>query len=147
MTGRLIVDLDEDGTVSVGSQASADELPSVVGRATLAWPLDEKALEDLRWYLEDYLVAPFGVYEDRGAQVEASLNEWGKRVFSAVFGSGSARDAYLGMRARGDVEVVFRSSSPRLLGLPWELMTDPGRERRDARLRATSSLRRRDAGG
>jgi tetratricopeptide (TPR) repeat protein len=129
VAGRLIVDLDEDGTVSVGSQASPDELPSVVGRATLAWPLDEKALEDLRWYLEDYLVAPFGVYEDRGAQVEASLSEWGKRVFSAVFGSGPARDAYLGMRARGDVEVVFRSSSPRLLGLPWELMTDPGRER------------------
>jgi hypothetical protein len=50
-------------------------------------------------------------------------------VFSAVFGSGPARDAYLKMRILGDVEVVFRSSSPRLLGLPWELMTDPGRGR------------------
>ena len=25
----------------------------------MAWPLDTDALEDLRWYLEDYLRAPF----------------------------------------------------------------------------------------
>jgi hypothetical protein len=30
-------------------------------RAPLAWPLGGGALEDLRWYLEDYLLAPFGV--------------------------------------------------------------------------------------
>ena len=35
----------------------------------LAWPLDEDALEELRWYLEDYLRAPCGVYEDRGRRL------------------------------------------------------------------------------
>ena len=74
-------------------------------------------------------MAPFGVYEDRGARVGASLREWGEAVFSSVFGSGPARDAYLRMRARGGVEVVFRSASPSLLGLPWELMRDPGADR------------------
>ena len=45
-----------------------------------------------------------------------------------MFGSGPARDAYVRMRARQrQVEVVFRSASPGLLGLPWELMADPGR--------------------
>jgi hypothetical protein len=28
----------------------------------LAWPLDAEALEDLRWYLEDYLLAPSSAY-------------------------------------------------------------------------------------
>jgi hypothetical protein len=129
VTGRLIVDLGEDGTVTVGTLAGDGELPSVAECAALSWPLGGEALEDLRWYLEDYLIAPFGVYGDRGARVGASLGEWGEAVFSSVFGSGPARDAYLGMRARGEVEVVFRSASPSLLGLPWELMSHPGRDR------------------
>ena len=33
------------------------------------------------------------------------------------------------MRSRGGVELVFRSASPSLLGLPWELMADPGQGR------------------
>jgi hypothetical protein len=60
MTDRLVVDLDA--------------MP-------LTWPLDEDALEDLRWYLEDYLTAPFGVYGDRGSAVEARLADWGRAVY------------------------------------------------------------------
>src|SRR5262249_60785161 len=89
------------------------------------WPLDEAALEELRWYLEDYLRAPFGVWEDRGPQIQARLAGGGKAVFASVFGSGSARDAYQRARDR-DLELVFRSASPGLLGLPWELMRGPG---------------------
>lgn len=69
------------------------------------------------------------MYEDQGARIAASVRRWGEKVFSSVFGSGPARDAYLGMRARGDVELVFRPASPSLLGLPWELMADPARDR------------------
>jgi len=124
---RLLVELGADGQVSVGQWLDG-ELPDTGVPTELAWPLHEDALEDLRWYLEDYLRAPFGVYGDRGPEVEARLAEWGEAVFSAVFGTGPARDAYVRMRARQTgVEVVFRSPSPALLGLPWELMRDPGR--------------------
>ncbi|MEU6593113.1 tetratricopeptide repeat protein [Streptomyces sp. NPDC046881] len=124
MTGRLIVDLGEDGTVRVGEVAPGE--PFEPGAPLpFAWPLDSDALEDLRWYLEDYLRAPFGVYEDRGARIEGELPGWGASVFASVFGSGPARDAYVRLRRRGDVELVLRSASPALLGLPWELMTDP----------------------
>ncbi len=94
----------------------------------MLWPLDGDALEDLRWYLEDYLVAPYGVYEDRGTRIAGELDGWGRSVFKAVFGSGTARDAYIRMRSRGEVEVVFRSDAPPLLSLPWELMADPARD-------------------
>ena len=63
-------------------------LPEEVSRAPLAWPLDADALEDLRWYLEDYLLAPFGVWEDRGPAVQDKLAGWGDQVFGSVFGAG-----------------------------------------------------------
>ena len=123
MADRLLVDLDVDGLVTVGTWPDGG-LPETVSQARLEWPLDEGMLEELRWYLEDYLRAPFGVWEDRGPQVQARLAGWGEAVFASVFGSGSARDAYQRARDRG-LELVFRSDSPRLLGLPWELMRDP----------------------
>ena len=124
MTGRLFVDLGEDGTVRIGEVTPGE--PFEPGAPLpFAWPLDSDALEDLRWYLEDYLRAPFGVYEDRGARIEGELPGWGASVFASVFGPGPARDAYVRLRTRGDVELVLRSASPALLGLPWELMTDP----------------------
>ncbi len=121
---RLLVDLDVDGLVTVSAWPEGG-LPETVSQARLEWPLDEGALEDLRWYLEDYLRAPFGVWEDRGPQIQAWLGGWGEAVFASVFGSGPARDAYQRARDRKP-ELVFRSASPELLGLPWELMRDPG---------------------
>jgi tetratricopeptide (TPR) repeat protein len=119
---RLLVDLGADGQAVVSSWPDGG-LPEEVSRAALAWPLDADALEDLRWYLEDYLRAPFGVWEDRGPAVQARLAGWGDLVFGSVFGAGPARDEY--QRARdGGLEVVFRSAEPGLLGLPWELMRD-----------------------
>jgi tetratricopeptide (TPR) repeat protein len=125
MADRLLVDLDGNGRVSVGMWLD-DDLPQMGTPHELAWPLDDEALEELRWYLEDYLRAPFGVYGERGQRIEAVLPEWGQAVFTSVFGGGLARDAYMRVRARRrPVEVVFRSASPGLLALPWELMVDP----------------------
>ena len=128
MTHRLLVDVSAAGQVSLSVWRDG-ELPDQVGEAfALAWPLDDDALEDLRWYLEDYLPAPYAVYEERGSRVEASLPGWGEAVFTAVFGAGAARDAYVRARAQdGALELVFRSASPRWLGMPWELLRDPGR--------------------
>lgn len=100
---RLIVDLDEG----------------------MSWPLEASALEELRWYLEDYLRAPFGVYEDRGARIEAKLPKWGQAMFESVFAAGPARDAYARAPQLSEMELVLRSSSADLLGLPWELMAAP----------------------
>jgi hypothetical protein len=122
MPDRLLVDLDPGGLVTIGVEPDGG-LYERLSQAPLEWPLDAEALEDLRWYLEDYLRAPFGVWEDRGPAVQARLAGWGDEVFGSVFGAGPARDAYQRARDRG-LEVVFRSAEPELLGLPWELMRD-----------------------
>ncbi len=119
---RLLLDLGGDGQVAV-SLWPAGGMPEPVSRARLAWPLGGQALEDLRWYLEDYLQAPFGVWEDRGPKIQAQLAGWGNEVFGSVFGAGSACDVYEQTRDRG-LEVVFRAGDPGLLAFPWELMRD-----------------------
>jgi tetratricopeptide (TPR) repeat protein len=119
---RLLVDLGGDGQAAVAWWRK-DELPEPVSQAPVVWPLDAAALEDLRWYLEDYLQAPFGVWEQRGPQIQDGLAGWGAAVFASVFGPGPARDAYQRARDRG-LELVFRSAEPGWLGLPWELMDD-----------------------
>jgi tetratricopeptide (TPR) repeat protein len=119
---RLVVDLERDGHAKVLSWPDGG-IPEEVSRAPLTWPLDADALEDLRWYLEDYLQAPYGVWEERGPAIREKLAGWGDQVFGSVFGSGPARDAYQRARDRG-LEVVFRSAEPALLGPPWELMRD-----------------------
>ena len=56
--------------------------------------------EELRWYLEDYLVVPYAVYEERGPTIRAKLPGWGEALFGSVFGAGKpGRDAYVRARA------------------------------------------------
>ncbi|MGH3940604.1 MAG: hypothetical protein ACRDTG_18605 [Pseudonocardiaceae bacterium] len=84
MADRLLVDLGADGRVSVSTLLDGEILPTPAGESfELVWPLDADALEDLRWYLEDYLRAPFGVYGERGPQVAGRLSQWGQAVFAA----------------------------------------------------------------
>jgi tetratricopeptide (TPR) repeat protein len=122
MPDRLLVDLSSDSQAAVLVWPDGG-LPEAVSQSPLVWPLDGEALEDLRWYLEDYLLAPFGVWEERGPTVRGKLAAWGDEVFACVFGAGPARDQYQRARDRG-LEVVFRSAHPDLLALPWELMRD-----------------------
>jgi hypothetical protein len=121
MPDRLVVDLEPDG-VSVSAWLEGDELPQPGPSFELAIPLDGLELEELRWYLEDYLILPSGVYGERGQKVAERLGEWGAEMFRGIFGSGEARDAYVRLRSRpAGTKLVFRSSSPQLLALPWEL--------------------------
>src|SRR6202011_4690924 len=69
---RLLVDLGGDGQAGVLSWPEGG-LPEEVSRAPLKWPLDADALEDLRWYLEDYLQGPYGVWEERGPSIREKL--------------------------------------------------------------------------
>ena len=122
MADRLLVDLSADARVAVSAWPEGG-LPETVAEMPLTWPLEEQALEHLRWYLEDYLSAPFGVWEERGPWVAGQLPAWGEAVFASVFSPGPARDAWRRFTGRR-VELVFRSAAAELLGLPWELMRD-----------------------
>ncbi|MET7604933.1 tetratricopeptide repeat protein, partial [Streptomyces avermitilis] len=129
MVERLLVDLRADRRVQVSSWPAGEQYARPVGDPVeLVWPLSDDDLADLRWYLEDYLEVPTGVYEERGVRVAGLLPSWGEQIFGAVFTAGPARDAYVAARSRGGrMEIVLLSTSAEQLGRPWELMSFPGR--------------------
>lgn len=131
MVDQVMVDLALDGHVSV--HASLNGQPSGIptpDASSFSWPLSQDDHEGLRWYLEDYLSVPFAVYEERGAELASGLATWGEAIFDVLFGSSVARNAYELVRtSTARTELIIRSSSPALLGLPWELLVDPVRRK------------------
>ncbi|MER5756028.1 SAV_2336 N-terminal domain-related protein [Streptomyces sp. NPDC002088] len=131
---RLLLHVSTPGALRVTWWPAGSVQPAWVSDTVeMTWPLQGHELEELRWYLEEYLRAPFGVYGERGPQVAAQLQSWGEKVFEAVFGTGSARDAYMRARTlatarRGSLEIVVISGAPGPLGWPWELIAEPGRQ-------------------
>jgi tetratricopeptide (TPR) repeat protein len=128
MPNRLLVEELSEGQVQVGFRRAGQDFDEVAGQPVpFSSPFEPAEREDLRWYLEDYLIAPFAVYEQRGQAVQAKLAQWGRALFDGVFGAGKpGRDAYLKSR-EGECELVLRSHSPAFLSLPWELLQDPER--------------------
>ena len=123
---RLVVSHDETTdhlTVhlhTAGSHQSATAGP-------FANPLTPKDRAQLRWYLEEYLKFPVGIYPDEARKVEAAMVEWGGRMFELLFGPGRpARDVYILARQAGlrkfDFEVNYRA--PQIGIIPWELLYD-----------------------
>ncbi len=127
MPGRLFVE-EEGGRVRVSWQAAGQLRPEGGGWEPFESPLSGEDLEDLRWYLEDYLRAPYAVYEDRGKEIEGRLGAWGQALFAGVFGTGrEGGKTYERAAASDDWELWIASESPAFLSLPWELLRDPDR--------------------
>ena len=86
MTDRLIVTGLPEGRVGVSyRRAGEDEAQAAGEPVPFASPLTDNDLADFTWYLERYLTAPYAVYAERGAAIEAQLARWGEALFSAVF--------------------------------------------------------------
>ena len=90
-------------------------------------PLTAKDRENVRWYLEEYAEWPYEQFLERGKKIEASLAEFGKRLYHAVFGSAGAMSVVQSWRLLPGVlqrQVSIVSELPGALSLPWELLHD-----------------------
>lgn len=91
-------------------------------------PFDKKALDELRWYLEEYLRFPYGIEPERAAKVEHQLQVWGQQLFELVFRSSEkARQFFQAATYEGldNCELSISSDQPEVLNLPWELLYSP----------------------
>jgi tetratricopeptide (TPR) repeat protein len=103
-------------------------LPRPAPSVTFTHPFDEQALADLRWYLEEYLRFPYGIYPDNAAKIEQKFQDWGEELFELVFRSSEkAREFFQAATYEGlnQCELVITSDSPEVLNLPWELLYSP----------------------
>lgn len=83
----------------------------------------KKLLPELRWYLEDYLQAPFGAFPELAERIAETLQKWGAKVFDTLF-TGCARDWYqdVGRQNFQDFRIKINSDSPEIMFWPWEAL-------------------------
>jgi len=125
MPNRLIVNEDGGRLGFLLDRGLPETLAHAEGFTS---PFAGEELADLRWYLEEYLRAPYAVWEERGSEIANQLDGFGRELFTRLFGPGQpGRDAYLKIEDAKDWELWLASTDPGFLGLPWELMQDPAK--------------------
>ncbi|NJM63113.1 MAG: tetratricopeptide repeat protein [Oscillatoriales cyanobacterium RU_3_3] len=105
-----------------------NSMPRSAPPVTFEHPFDSKALDDLRWYLEEYLRFPYGLEPENAKKVELKLQAWGQQLFDLVFRSSEkARDFFQEATRAGldKCEINIISDEPAVLNLPWELLFAP----------------------
>lgn len=94
-------------------------------------PFNEQVLQDLRWYLEEYLSYPYGIASERSDRIEQQLQKWGEALFQLVFPRGSmAWDFWLEATRLGldKCEIGIISEDTTVLNMPWELLYNSERQ-------------------
>jgi tetratricopeptide (TPR) repeat protein len=96
--------------------------PRLTASHHFASPLTPQDSEDIRWYLEDYLVYPLDPAPVFAARIETRLRELGIALFNATL---AATDPWLTARQRlGETRIEIETSVPGA-AIPWELLRDP----------------------
>jgi hypothetical protein len=82
----------------------------------------------LQWYLEEYLLYPWGEFRTRAQQVEQRMEQLGTDLFRAVFALPETMALY-GHLADDlpNTRVVIHAADSTGIALPWELLHDPAR--------------------
>ncbi len=108
------------------ARVDCHELGTDAGPFPFALPLDDAILDELRWYLEQYIRWPVGE-EERAARVANQLEGWGRALFAAVFTATEAARVWTQFRLhepdRPRLVTLDCTESP-VLRLPWELLAD-----------------------
>ena len=84
---------------------------------------DKQLLPELRWYLEDYLQAPFGAYRQSAQAVAETLEAWGTAVFDRLF-VGQAQNWYQSAKGQNfqNFRIKITSDAPEIMAWPWEAL-------------------------
>ncbi|MBU7028292.1 MAG: tetratricopeptide repeat protein [Theionarchaea archaeon] len=94
-------------------------------------PLTVEDQEELRWYLEDYLMFPYGAERDHAHTLEEKMERWGESLFSQVFPHcdfyPDPQLLYHEAVREGldNCELCITSDKIDFLDIPWELLRDP----------------------
>lgn len=98
--------------------------------------------EDIRWYLEQYLIWPSEQFQIRARAIEANLPQWGRAIYDALFTHIDRQKILLQWQASSATKMELRFSirlvdifdpqthaaeahaAGQLLSIPWELLHD-----------------------
>ncbi|MEH2262299.1 CHAT domain-containing protein, partial [Nostoc sp.] len=104
------------------------ENPRLAPAVSFQQPFDEENAAELRWYLEDYLKFPYGIFPDNAAKIEQKLQHWGQHLFELVFRTTEKGREFFQEATREGLdkcELGIISDNANVLNLPWELLYSP----------------------
>ncbi|MDZ7970713.1 MAG: tetratricopeptide repeat protein [Nostoc sp. DedSLP03] len=104
------------------------ENPRLAAAVPFQQPFDEENAAELRWYLEDYLQFPYGIFPDNAVKIEQKLQHWGQQLFELVFRSTEKGREFFQEATRQGLdkcELGIISDNANVLNLPWELLYSP----------------------
>ncbi|MEH2199516.1 tetratricopeptide repeat protein [Nostoc sp.] len=104
------------------------ENPRLAPAVPFQQPFDEENAAELRWYLEDYLKFPYGIFPDNAAKIEQKLQHWGQHLFELVFRTTEKGREFFQEATREGLdkcELGIISDNANVLNLPWELLYSP----------------------
>ena len=82
----------------------------------------------IQWYLEEYLIYPWGVFRKRALEAEALMVQLGEDLFRAVFCDSSMMALYAYItNTLSETDIYIHANHPEGISIPWELMHDPER--------------------
>ncbi|ACC79257.1 tetratricopeptide repeat protein [Nostoc punctiforme] len=104
------------------------ENPRFASEVAFQQPFDKENAAELRWYLEDYLKFPYGIFPDNAVKIEQKLQHWGQHLFELVFRSTEKGREFFQEAIREGLdkcELGIISDNANVLNLPWELLYSP----------------------
>jgi hypothetical protein len=120
-TGRRRTRVRVSYRAQEGAQPQERETP-------FAFTVTDEQRRLIQWYLEEYLLYPWGVFPSRAQQAEALMEQLGAELFGAVFGSRETAALYAHVADNlSNTRLVVHASDSQGIALPWELMRDATR--------------------
>lgn len=102
-------------TIKIGSLPDPAVYP-VVGYPKL------QLLDQLKWYLEDFLEYPIGANKEKGEAIVSTLKAWGMETFNRLF-TGETYKWYIDAQLKLDTfQIIIISNSSTVLSWPWEAL-------------------------
>lgn len=101
--------------------------PKLTAKAEITFTLTPQEQEELRWYMEDYLLRAESVEEVRIEQIEAGMKQRGEDLYTKVLAANMDTQAvWFAVREQlADLRIEITTGVAEAASIPWELLRDP----------------------
>ena len=116
-----------NGLYRITLRLKQPDQPEMEAEANIAFALTDQEQEDLRWYLEDYLIYPESSEDVQVAQIEDMMRTRGEELYQKVLaGNLDTQQIWFAIRPQlANLRIEISTGIAEAASIPWELMRDP----------------------
>ncbi len=119
-----------EGRHDISLTLKRGEQPDLEAEANIEFGLTPDEQEELRWYLEDYLLRAEAVQDVQVEQIEQWMRRRGEQLYAKVLAADMNTQAiWFAVRGQlADLRIEITTGVAEAASIPWELMRDPQSE-------------------